>query len=103
MSTAERLAADLAQIGFEQAEAAGRADWDAVSRYDQVRRTLLDGLRQLAPSDSAEVRSALASAHAASREVEQAFRIARPALSAEMRRERNGAAADAAYGAAGAA
>ena len=101
MSTAERLSADLAQIGFDQADAAARRDWDSVARYDQVRRVLLDALKTLDVRDSAEVRASLASAHLASLNVEQAFREARPALSAEMRREKMGVAAGKAYGAVG--
>ena len=101
MSTAERLAADLAQVGFEQAEAAARGDWDAVTRHDQTRRTLLEAMRAITPTDSPEVRASLASAQVAARQVEQAFRIARPALTAEMRRQSVGAAAGRAYGSAG--
>lgn len=100
MSTPERLAADLAQVGFEQAEAAARGDWDAVTRHDQVRRTLLDAMRAFSPDGSDEVRASLASAQAASRLVDQAFRVARPALTAEMRRQTIGATAGKAYGAA---
>ena len=98
MSTPERLAADLARVGIEQAEAAARSDWDAVGRHDQVRRALLDALRVSKVEDSPPVRESLAAAHAASLAVDQAFRAARPALNAEARRAKLGATAGKAYG-----
>ncbi len=101
MSTAERLAADLARVGIEQAEAAARADWEAVGRHDQVRRVLLETLRKLNVEDSEPVRASLAEAQAASLMVDQAYRAARPALSSELRREKLGTAAGKAYELAG--
>ena len=98
MSTPERVAADLARIGIEQAEAAARSDWDAVARYDQVRRVVLEALRGKTVSDSAAVRASLNAAHAASLVVDQAFRAVRPTMGANARRAILGVAADRAYG-----
>jgi hypothetical protein len=100
VSSPEQIAADLALVGLEQAEAAGRADWDAVERFDRVRRDLLDRLAAHAPRDLAPVRVALASAAGSARQVEQRFRLAQAAASADARRTRLGSRAGRAYGAA---
>lgn len=99
MTAPERLAADLAHIGLEQAEAAGRGDWDAVRRYDQVRRTLLAALGAEAPVDSEDVRTSLRTVSLAAARVEQALRIAGQLMTAELRKARLGGRAGQAYGA----